>query len=423
MPANWGRVRGQLVAALVAATFFAARALPLGLRAVLIFSLARITDSETFSKIASSFAVVETFRYLFDWGQDTLSVKLLSRSGLLWLRALRLCASLKVLSWAVGLGINFILVHQFLLPNDASMALMIAALGVCPLFWNLPINVMQARGVLRANAAKIWLLALVLFVCALVSAAAEAVPTVLLGYVAIEYVGLVLLALIAWRSQTFSPKQWALSKRFTRRQIEAYGHRGGTVVVGQMAALFYGKFDVLLVINFATPATVASYLFAQRIVDLAGFLSGGVSSVMYSTMVRIASTDRVRWQLSARRWAVLFGIIAVTIGLAFWVAIPLIVVRFFANMNDARQYIVLFGLVALFAVANQFSSGLLNAVGRFGVIARLNIFNLCVLVSLGTFAFFYFGVTTMIGVIAAVYAVSAVIQFQLVRKSIASANP
>jgi hypothetical protein len=61
--------------------------------------------------------------------------------------------------------------------------------------------------------------------------------------------------------------------------------------------------------------------------------------------------------------------------------------------------------------------------GRFWTIARLNLFNLCVILALGSFAFFNFGAGAMIGAIACVYAVSAVIQFYLLRASIHFSSP
>ena len=270
---------------------------------------------------------------------------------------------------------------------------------------------MQARGWLQANVLRIWtlsalLLALVCIICKWCQA-----YTAILAYAAIEYFGIgAFICFVSW-SGNFRCDRTGSKNRVRLSQLRRYVRRGWTICLGQLAALIYGKFDVLLVTRFSGMVIVADYLFAQRIFDLAGFITGGASSVMYSNMARkIRNEPTDDWHMAARRWGTVFALLSTVVGIALWVAAPPLIRSWFPGMSDAIPFLRLFGLIAVLIVINQFVTALLNSMGRFALLSRIAILNLFLVVFLGAPAFYFFGTTGLLLSIALVHLCSAVLQ-------------
>lgn len=402
----------HLSRALDLVTLFVARGLPAGSRAVLIMLLANRMDKSAFGAMAAAFVLVETLRVAFDCGQDTISIKLLSRPGKLWQRSLHAAIRIKTFTWLGGCTLDLILLRVFMSSIDAGTATAIGLIGVSQLFWNLPINLMQARGWLNESRTVLWM------VCVGLPASIGLAAWVLPGYEAVrvyafmEYVALGAMALIARHAGRLHRAGLDEGRRLRGRQLSLYLRRGWNVCVGQIAALTYGKFDVLLVARFAPATSVADYLFVQRFFDLANFVAGGASSVMYATIAR--KTGRVipsqAWTAAAKQWALAFTLLAAAVGMAFWLVGPVLIRTFFPRMSGAVGIIYLFGIVAVLSVVNQYVTALLNSVGGYSVIARVNVVNLLMILIAGSAAFYWFGIPWLLVSIAVVYFIAPLLQ-------------
>jgi O-antigen/teichoic acid export membrane protein len=395
------------------ATLFVARGLPAGLRAIVIFTLANRADKLLFSQMGASFALVETLRIAFDCGQDTISIRLLSRVGRIWRRALYASIWIKACTWTLGFAIDLALLMLLFGSGHYGTALAIALLGVTQIFWNVPLNLMQARGWIKEVPLPICLIAAALAVLAASDARLLQPRAAIAVYVAIEYAGLVAFALMAYRQASVHGEHFPLRAGASRRkQIVLYLRRGWSVTIGQLAALAYGKFDVLLVVKFSPTAVVAYYLLAQRMFDLTGFVIGGASSVMYANIVRTLGRGALprAWSRAAARWAVLFTCIAGCIGMYFWVVGPVLIERWFSRMGGAIGVLPLFGVVAVTVVVNQYLTALLNSLGRFSVISKINVINFALILVLGSVAYYVFSIPGLLLSVAFVYASSAAMQ-------------
>jgi len=407
------RAFASLGKAIHVATLFLARGLPAGLRAIVIFTLANRADKLVFSKIAASFALVETLRIAFDCGQDTISIQLFSRIGRIWRRAVYASVKIKACTWALGFVIDLALLILLFGRQEYGAALAIALLGVTQIFWNVPLNLMQARGWLEEVPLQICVIAIVLAVLATADARALQPRAALAAYVAIEYGGLATFILIAYRQASMHGEHFPLrAATFRRKQIVLYLRRGWSVTIGQLAALANGKFDVLLVAKFSPTAVVAYYLLAQRMFDLTGFVTGGASSVMYANVVRTLGRGELprAWARAAVRWAALFACIAACIGAYFWAVGPFLIRRWFSRLDGATGVLPLFGVVAVMIVVNQYLTALLNSLGRFTVISKINLINFMLILVLGSAAFYLFRIPGLLLAVALVYGSSAAMQ-------------
>lgn len=417
------RAFATLGKAMHVATLFLARGLPAGLRAIVIFTLANRADKLLFSKIAAAFALVETLRIAFDCGQDTISIKLFSRVGRIWRRAVYASVKIKACTWALGFVIDLALLLLLFGKQEYGAALAIALLGVTQIFWNVPLNLMQARGWLEEVPLQICVIAIALAVLATADARSLQPRAALATYVAIEYGGLVAFALMAHR-QASKHGEHSLLRRtnFRRKQIVLYLRRGWSVTIGQLAALANGKFDVLLVAKFSPTAVVAYYLLAQRMFDLTNFVIGGGSSVMYANVVRTLGRGALprAWARAAIRWATVFACMGACIGAYFWAVGPFLIRRWFPQMEGATGVLPLFGVVAVMIVVNQYLTALLNSLGRFAVISKINLINFLLILMLGSAAYYLYGIPGLLLAVAVVYGSSAAMQAVALKMCIAA---
>lgn len=400
-------------------TLFGARSIFPVLRAVLVLAVASTAGVENFARFAGALVLVETMRLVYDFGLDTVAVRLMSRPGGVWRRSLVSLGQTKLILWWVAIVINFGILKWVVFPDALGSSLTLAMLGAAPMLLNLSLVTLQARSWIG-----VWfipIVALAVGALALVWFALRHFPIeqAFLWYCVLEYVILAAFLGMTCLSVRHEWRGWhRMGCRFSIRRCLPYLRRGWVVCSGQLSALAYGKFDVVLVTVFAASAVASSYLFVQRIYEVSLFFVGGIASVMFSHLVKMGDPGNRSWRRSLVRWGAVFGMAGALVVLMFWVVLPLSWTFVTKMPVSAAALLWPFGAIALLALLNQFVTAVLNSLGKFRSLRSINFLNLLMILVAGSMAFFHGGPVSLLMAVAAVYLVSLVLQTRVLRQTL-----